>query len=156
MKKSLEMAIFTLLVTLAVSPMISVAADTGGGDGGKPPKPPKPQLAAKLVDGVGGAVGGAGYGSKTTKEGKTFSKLGVKLDKLTLAADTKLTIRVNDAIVGSTTVKVGPKGGVGAELVLDSAKGDKVPAVTEGTSIAAHLADGTPVASGKFQKPTKK
>ena len=151
MKKSLGTAIFALIVTLVVSPMISVAADTGGRG-----QPPKPQLVAKLVDGLGVAVGGAGYGSKTTKEGKTFSKLGVKLDKLTLAADNKITVRVNDAIVGSATVKVGPKGNACAELVLDSAKGDTVPTVTEGTSIAAYLADGTPVASGNFQKPPKK
>lgn len=153
MKKALGTAIFALIVTLAVSPMISVAADTGGGGGGKPPKP---QLVAKLVDGVGGAVGHAGYGSKTTKEGKTFSKLGVKLDKLTLAADTKLTVRVNDAIVGSATVKIGPKGNACAELVLDSAKGDTVPTVMVGTSIEASLADGTPVGAGKFEKPSKK
>ncbi len=153
MKKSLGTAIFALIVTLAMSPMISVAADTGGGANGG--KPPKPQLATKLVDGAGGTVGHAGYGSKTNKDGKTFSKLGVKLEHLTLAVDTKLTVRVNDAIVGSATVKAGPKGGACAELVLDSAKGDIVPTVSDGSSIAVQLADGISVASGTFHKPPK-
>ena len=80
MKKSLGMAIFTVMVTLAVLPMFSVAADTTA---------PKPQLAAKLVDGVGGVVGGARYDSMT-KDGKTFSRLGVKLELVPVVASNRI------------------------------------------------------------------
>ena len=143
MKKSLGMAIFTLMVTLAVSPMISVAADTTA---------PKPRLAAKLVDGVGGVVGGARYDSKI-KDGKTFSKLGVKLEHLKLKPDTKVIVRIGDMPAGTATVKADGKGGAAAELVLDSAKGDKVPPVKDGTPISAHIPDGPSIGAGVFHKP---
>ena len=143
MKKSLGMAIFTLMVTLAVSPMISVAAGTTA---------PKPQLAAKLVDGVGGAVGGARYDSMT-KDGKTFSKLGVKLEHLKLKLDTKVIVLIGGMPAGTATVKADGKGGAAAELVLDSAKGDKVPPVKDGTPVSAQIPDGPTIGAGVFHKP---
>ena len=147
------MKVFGIAV-LAVATMMMATDQVWAQPGGGATVLRAKMLAPKVVGQPDVILGHAHYEAKTTKEGKTLSKLGVGVKHLTLAVDTKLNVLVNGVSVGAAIVKSGGatgNGGAAARLELVAARGDKVPVVKKGDTIAVQLVDGTPVASGQFQ-----
>ena len=113
---------------------------------------PLPQLVANLLNPKGQSAGQAGYGQQTEKSGKiTASFLNVKVGPLPNSlVGTELHFKVDSVIVGAAKVTAG-KGdnSAHAELDLNSANKQKVPAVRPGSLITISVSD-KPLAQGTF------
>ncbi|MEI8381422.1 MAG: hypothetical protein WCJ09_14940 [Planctomycetota bacterium] len=115
--------------------------------------PPPPQLVANILDPLGKAAGKAGYGQQTDASGKIkASFLSVQAGPLNKAlVGKKVNVSIDNGPAIPVDVVLDKSGNNGAaNLNLNSANGDKVPLVKDGSMVKVSTPGNPPIAQGKF------